>query len=262
VRLTPSNELGNADWPRVRSEWRHAAALALTTVALVGCGGGDDGTATHPSATETQAASAPDNSTPGGHDERIADQAQLTLDDFPTGWQENDSDDESVESPCEAVKKSKDSAAARGFSPDFSKGENTEAVSYAYIYAAEPEASEVFDALASDDTRDCLGQAVADELAKRVEDRAATGSDVEVGDASTSRVSIDPLGDDREALRVQVPFSSEGIDVDLYIDAAYIRVGRGIALLTTSDVFSPFDDELRADLMSKLVRRLSTGLEE
>jgi hypothetical protein len=31
-------------------------------------------------------------------------------------------------------------------------------------------------------------------------------------------------------------------------------------LLTTADILSPFDEELRADLMSKVVRRLSTSL--
>jgi hypothetical protein len=242
-----------------RGQWRYTAALAVAMLAFVGCSDDDDRATSQASTTEAETAPATETS----EDQRIADEAQLTLEDFPTGWQENDENaQEPEQSPCDAVKEARGSTTARGASPDFSEGNNTEAGSFAYIYADEPDAAQAFDALASDETRECLGQSIADELADQAAERGVTGSDLEVGDASTSRVSIDPLGDDREAIRVQVPISSEGVDADYYIDAAYIRVGRGIALLTTIDLLSPFDEELRADLLSKVVRRLSTSLEE
>ena len=63
----------------------------------------------------------------------------------------------------------------------------------------------------------------------------APAESVEVGELETSRVSIEPLGDDREAAGFTIPITTEGIDVDFVIDVVYVRVGRAIALLTLLD---------------------------
>jgi hypothetical protein len=89
----------------------------------------------------------------------------------------------------------------------------------------------------------------------------ATGPEVaEAGELETSRVSIEPLGDEREAARFTVPISSEGIEVDLVIDVVFVRVGRAIALLTVADAFNVFDEDLKAELTSKMVRSLSSAV--
>ena len=93
--------------------------------------------------------------------------------------------------PCTGVNEARAATSARDVSPTFSRGETTNAQSIAYVYAGEPAATEAFDKLASAETRTCLGT----ELAERVGDEP----DVKVGEAKTSRVAIDPIGDQREA---------------------------------------------------------------
>lgn len=84
---------------------------------------------------------------------------------------------------------------------------------------------------------------------------------MEVGDASSARLSLDPLGDQREAARVTVSITTEeGLDVDVIVDLVFVRADRGISLGLFIDVFSPFDTDLREQLTATSVRRLSDNL--
>jgi hypothetical protein len=61
-----------------------------------------------------------------------------------------------------------------------------------------------------------------------------------VGDASSARLSLDPLGDQREAARVTGPVTTEeGLDVDVIVDLVFVRADRGISLGLLIEVFSP-----------------------
>jgi hypothetical protein len=40
----------------------------------------------------------------------------------------------------------------------------------------------------------------------------------------------------------------------------FVRVGRAIALLTVADAFNAFDEDLKAELTSKMVRSLSSAV--
>ena len=118
------------------------------------------------------------------------------------------------------------------------------------MFASEDAAQEGFGLLSSEDTRECI----AEEFGKQLADE----TDLDVGEVRAARLSIDPLGDEREAARLTVPVTSDGVDVDLVIDIRMIRVGRAADLMLFFNASSPFDEDLAAELTSSTVRRLSS----
>jgi hypothetical protein len=59
---------------------------------------------------------------------------------------------------------------------------------------------------------------------------------------------------------VTVPLSAEGLDVDVYIDLVFVRVGRAVTPSIFVDVLTPFEEDLRAQLTDRVVRRLNVAL--
>jgi hypothetical protein len=237
------------------------AASLLAVVALGGCGGGDDDGAPAsqdtPTAQQSETPTATAEPTPDPEeDEAIVRRAQLRLEDFPSDWQEQD-EDQTDTSDCDGVQEAREAANARERSPQFSQGENTAAQSVVYTFVDEEQASEMFAKLSSRELRTCLGEELADTVAD-----VATGADageLTIGEASTARIQVDPLGDEREGGRVTLPLETQGLELELTVDYVAVRVGRGLALLQMIDL-GPFDEDLRADLTSKVVRRLAVGL--
>ena len=102
-------------------------------------------------------------------------------------------------------------------------------------------------------TRLCYVETVLHALKQR--------KDLEVGDANSGRLSLDPLGDQRDAARVTVPLTTaEGVDADLIVDMVFVRSDRGLSLGLFIDVVSPFDNDLREQLTATSVGRLSDNL--
>jgi hypothetical protein len=120
------------------------------------------------------------------------------------------------------------------------------------VFPQEEAARAAYDGITSKDTRTCLAEGLVKGLGE--------SGDVEAGESRTSRLAVDPLGDEREAARIVVPVTTQGVDADLIFDIVYVRTGRAIALCLFADAFSAFDDELREDLTGKVVRRLSAGI--
>jgi hypothetical protein len=225
---------------------------------VVGCGGDDDeGSAA--TTTTVDSAAAPtetqEEQSDPAVDERIAEEAGLVLEDFPTGWQQNDEQADRKPSECSGVQEARAAASARVPSPRFLHGESTFAESVVYIYADESAASEAFAGLVGRETRTCLGEEIGQRAGEAEEE------DLEFGEPTTSRVVIDPLGDERDATRITIPVSAQGIDVDIIADYVLVRVGRGIAAVTFVDTLTAFDEDLKAELTSKVVRRLSAALD-
>ena len=174
----------------------------------------------------------------------------MRLEDFPSGWTE--AGDEGDRTRCEGVEEAKRATTARVTSPRFREGENTDVQNTIYVFADEGAAEQALTQLAAEDTRACYAKGVTDAL------KAAGG--LEVGDAESARLSLDPLGDQREAARVTVPVSSDGVDVDVFVDLVFVRADRGISLGLFIHTVTAFDDELRGQLTSTSVRRLSDNL--
>ncbi len=238
--------------------WRVFAAVgAAVVLTLAGCGGTDDGgttQATPPDATQDAQDTPNATATPTvdeAADKRIAADALLTLEDFPSGWTEADDDGESSGSTCDAIADARKNASARATSPSFNL-DDTQTQNVVYVFPDEDAARAAFAAIAGDDTRGCI----ADSIAQVLEERDG----IDAGEARTGRLAIDPLGDQREAARIAFPVKAEGVDVDITTDLVYVRTGRAIAFGLFFDTFTAFDDELREDLTGKIVRRLSAGV--
>jgi hypothetical protein len=222
-----------------------AALLIVAAVMAAGCGGGGSSdTGSH--AQVDKAA-----------DQDVARQAQLQLADFPSGWAQADEQDDQERVKCVGTEQARNTTTARGQSPRFNKGDNTYAESVAYTYPDDGAAHEAFTALASRDTRVCIGESIAKRLKDATKSKGPgdTG-EIEVGKLSTGRLAVDPLGDERDGGRVTLPLGTQGLDLDATVDFAIVRVGRAIALLEFIDVPTPFNNDLRADLTRKVVRRL------
>ena len=248
-----------------RSPSATAARIACIAglVALVGCAGRGGSTATSSNATTARPGLASHtHTTPNvlanpAVDRRIARRARLLLTDFPSGWQETDSTSEQqpseqLQRECQGVRDAREAVSARDASPRFSDDTDTSAVgSVTYVYADEPAAKEAYGQLTSRETRICAAEAIAKGIAEN--------KNFTVGKPQASRIAIDPLGDERQGsqimLTVRVPY-----DIDHREDFVVVRLGRGIANLQFISTLTPFDDNLREDLTSKVVRRLSVGL--
>ena len=238
---------------------RPAGALAVTLL-LAACGGDDKQSAgSTPAADRPAAATGTPTAAAAADpaaDQKLADDAQLTLEDLPAGWkideQENDN-----RSNCEAVRSARETAGTRAHSPQFTSEDGTAIVKSAvYLYPDERAASDTLRSLSADETRTCL----SDEMTRRFAAAARASGEVEFGDPRASRLPIEPHGDERSAARVMIPMTSEGSEIPGYIDFEFIRAGRGLIVMTYGDVLEAFDDDLRADLTGNVVRSLSAGL--
>lgn len=262
----------SATLPTSASPHRHArrrtvgSSLVLLAVGLVvGCGSASDDS--NPSAGAGAQSSTTSTSTPTAArrnkatEQKIVDTAQLRLSDFPSGWQQSDDDSDSSDSPCDGIRKAKESTTAHGSGATYAHEDTTAATSAVYLYADENAAHTAFDQLTDRKTRVCIGKTFGEGIEKEAKSKGPGQSDsADVGDPTTGQLSIDPLGDERAAGRVTVPISARGINVDLILDLVFVRAGRGIGIMIYIDAFSPFDDDLRADLTGKVVRRLTVGV--
>ena len=248
----------------VTSRLRPAArsALVLAVIALAGCGSSSSSSSTNTS-TATSAPAAASTTTTATQpapnkaaDQRVARLAVLRLTDFPAGWAESDKPAETGQSPCQAINSAKSATTARDSSHTFSENNDaTQADSTVYVYADTASASRWFGEVSSSATRSCLGDALGKGLAKN-----AQGQGAKLGEITTSSLSIEPVGDDRAAGRLAIPISSGGATISVTLDLIFVRVDRGIAILTLVDTLTPFDQTLAAKLTRDVVGRLGTGL--
>lgn len=234
------------------------SGLAALTVA---CGGDDEPAANRPgtsdaTASATATATTTATATPSpiigrAGDRQAAEQSTLQLEDFPSGWTQDDKAS-SNRARCDAVTEARSTATGTADANRFNNGDTTQVQSTVYVFADEAEATDAFANLSSKETRACYAEQVTDAFSSQDE--------LEIGEVRTGSLSLDPLGDARAASRVTIPVSADGIDVDVLVDLVFIRVGRGLSLGLFVDTFSPFDEDLRGDLSAKTVRRLESEL--
>lgn len=72
-------------------------------------------------------------------------------------------------------------------------------------------------------------------------------------------LSFPVVGEESAAYRVTVSVSGKGLNVDLYIDFLYARVGRALGELSFQDSLTPFDDTLAQKLAAKFAAKLPTS---
>jgi hypothetical protein len=224
-------------------------ALAAAIAAGYGCGdhrspaGATVGTQT---ATSKPGATAADRS--------LAERANLHIGDFPPGWRE----ETSPGSPdtCPDYVATRRTALARHVAPTFRNGNNTFATSVVLVFSNSQEASRRVDALGSRSYLKCER-----ELYKR----PFKSNDADIGDFQVGRVSSERFGDQTVAFEIagsvktQSPLTGDDVDVGVFVDSYAVRRGRAVARVDFIDVFSAFDEQLRAWLTHRVVDRLRSA---
>jgi hypothetical protein len=225
---------------------------------VVGCGGDDDeGSAA--TTTTVDSAAAPtetqeEQSDPAA-DERIAEEAGLVLEDFPTAGSRTTS--RRIESPRNARVSRRPARRPLPACPPldfFTERAHSRRVWSASRGRVGGERGVRRSGRSRDEDMPWRG----DRTARR--GSGGGGSRVRRTDDQPGR-HRPPPGDERDATRITIPVSAQGIDVDIIADYVLVRVGRGIAAVTFVDTLTAFDEDLKAELMSKVVRRLSAALD-
>jgi hypothetical protein len=246
----------------VRATLLLAAALAaLALVAASGCGGDDDSadqaTTVVGSTAGADSSTGEETSISGADAEELATAMLLRLSDFPTGWRAQPAEEEEDDS-CNELEQvtEKYGALAKADSEEFRQGESTTAESGAAIFPDEETAREALNflegAIQSEEFRDCLNDSMREQAEEGV-----TFDEVQIG-----QVSFPALGERSSAWEVTIPAESQGISVTAYIDAVYIVEANAVSTLVFTDVFAPFDVQLREDLARTVAERMDTALAE
>lgn len=218
---------------------------------VVGCGGGGSGGSEAQTVIEDA-------------DQRQAEDALLTLEDFPSGWTApGDDDGEDGEDVSEA-------ACFEDIQPDLSEltvtghaesgnFETDEAwvSSTASVYRTEEEAHGAFeggrDALLSDELAACFGDIFAEAMAEEEND-----VEIQVGEVSASEVSVPDVGAQRSAaLRVEIPLDVEGQAVSAYMEFIGLGEGRTLGSLVTFSFVEPFPADETERLAGIVADRLA-----
>jgi hypothetical protein len=232
---------------------RLSGAIGLALLALAGCGGGDGDT----DARRAQRAIEP------AAQER-AEAALLKLSDLPDGWRADTPDEDQTGQDafyrCVDIDFSALTITGEAASKDFTKGENTEVSSGATVFASDAEAEQALEEFATGMTGEKTNECFRDVMEKRV------GGRFEIGDVKFGELSFTPPPDldEASAWELSVPIEviapeGEGSSVTAYLDLVYLRKGDTLGAVEASDVVTPFDSQLRDELVELVAQRLSAN---
>jgi hypothetical protein len=189
----------------------------------------------------------------------------LLLSDFPEGWRasasENDESSQEKFRKCLGVDYSGSTKIGEADSKDFAIEDTTEASSSSQIYEDAQQASDAVEELASG-----MEGPNAERCFKELAEETLSGNDTK--DVSIDNVDIGELNvqapesvEETRAWQVVITFTVKAGDGELspsaYIDLTTLRQGEAISELRTSDVLSPFDSDLRNQLVETLASRMT-----
>jgi hypothetical protein len=227
-------------------------ALALSLLAS-GCGGGDDDGGGAGEAKRSIAADA----------QQHAQAAVLQLSDFPDGWkatpaaEEDESSDDDLRE-CIGADYSALAITGEASSDDFSMGESAEVSSDATVFDSEDGAARAFEAFSAGMESESMNEC----MQKLIEQSAETDVEVEIGDVELGELSFTPPAgaDDARAWQVAIPVevtsgAGAGLSPTVFVDMVALREGDTIALVGAFDVLTPFDSELRDQLVAAVAGR-------
>jgi hypothetical protein len=225
-----------------------AAAVLVAVPACGGNGGGGDDTAPG-SAIEPAA-------------QKRAESTLLKLADFPDGWRASAPEDQGGQekfNKCLGVDLSGLTKIGDADSKDFAKGESTQASSSTVIYKSDQQAEDAISkagaAMSGTAAEGCFQDVV--EKAVRGEKGFKLG-DVDVGELSFTPPDVD----EAKAWQIVIPLevtsgALKGLSPDVYIELVALREGDTVASVTTQDVLTEFDSELRNQLVQTVAGRMS-----
>lgn len=239
-----------------------SAAVVATALLIAGCGSSHKSadTATHastPTSATTPTATA-ENRPEVPADHAIASGALLTLPDFPTGWQQQDQSGGKSSLTCPAIATARASLSGRATSPQFAKGSDDFVDDVVYVYPSASAAQTSFAGLSGATDRLCIGKALGNQLAKAAASTSSTK--VTFGQPSSAVLSISPVGDQAAAGRITIPYTVQGVNLEAVVDLVFVRVDRGIQILSFIGSAGAFDPTAETDLTRAATNRLAAQL--
>ena len=235
----------------MRSVTITAAVFAVLVVWAAACGGGDDDEGSAGAAERSIEADAQEH----------AEAAVLQLSDFPDGWRatppEEDEDNGEFRE-CLGVDFSTFTITGEADSDDFSMGQAAEVSSEATVFASVDEAAAAYAAFVDEMGSESLIECIQ----PLVEEDAEGDADVEYGDFEIGELSFTPPAGSDEAGAWQIAIPAEvtsgegaGLTVTAYLDIVSVREEDTVVLVGAIDVQTPFDPELRDQLVTALAGR-------
>ena len=233
-----------------------ALVIAVSLAGTVACGGDDDG--------GNEGGSGATRAVQPEAQER-AESLNLTLSDFPDGWRMSEGDVEAKEEnreefrACTGQDFSSFTIIGESDSGNFAMGETAEVSSEADIFESQQMATEALAAAAAgyegEEAGTCMTEGILD----------SSDDDFEFGDIEIDPVSFTPPSgiDEARAWQVVIPIEgasgteSEGVAATAYVDLVALREGDTVVLVQAFDVLSPFDPELRNQLVETIADRIS-----
>jgi hypothetical protein len=233
---------------------RRLLAIALACAAVSACGGdgeSNEGSSDFQRAIEPEA-------------QAQAESMLLQLTDFPDGWRaeepaEEDEEGDGAFRDCLGVDFSTFTIIGDARSDDFSTGETATASSEAEVFASEQMAAEAVaqfaEALDSEQADTCMTDVLGE----------SEDEDFEITGAEVGELSFTPPSGADDANAWQVVFTiegkpgseAEGVSVTGYAELLQLRSGEKTSEVTTVGVPTPFDPDLRDDLVAVVAGRMS-----
>lgn len=191
-------------------------------------------------------------------DEAIAEDAVLTIDDVPAGWEEDPGADDTEETgldECEAIDKATKSATKqpRAESPNFVDPDDTTGITQAggavFVFSSTKGAKKYFKAWEADAAEDCL---IA--IGLQVVEQQAPDSEVAV-----QNLGLEGIGDDAVGRSIILDDPDDEADENsVYTDIFVARVGRAIVGVAAQDVGGSLPEGF--DLLEVVVGRTEEAL--
>jgi hypothetical protein len=240
---------------RHRSCKLHIVGVMLIVASIViaaGCGGGSSNSSSSTSTPSSSASSAPAAPTAA---EKAADMSQAiamtpTVADMPHGWADA-SKKSSHSHQCDIQKSDLVKTAETGnhMTSAFKMSDVNQFVGQAIMFHTLGDTEKAYQRYTSHETTACYARV----LGKAAQEGA--GSDATVGKPTIGEVSFPTVGDESKLFRVELPFTAQGIDLKLYVDLFFYRVGRGIAFDAGENLNQPFQQNIMLGVSRKLAAR-------
>lgn len=231
---------------------RAFAALAVAVLAAgTACGGGRGSDKSAPKRAITPDA------------QQQAASIVLRLSDFPEGWRASTPSAEDVAGQkkfrkCLGSDYSKITLTGDARSKNFAIGESTSVTSEAQVTRSAAQAKDRFQQTA----KRLEGPAITDCFREAI--GKIPGGDYKIGevDVGELRTSLPPNVDAAKAWEIVIPVevtsgAGKGQSASVYLDAVFLRKGKVVANVQTSDVLSPVNSGLRTKLVQTVARRMS-----
>jgi hypothetical protein len=213
------------------------------------CGGGSSGSPAVSAGSSRPGNSDPRSAAQLAADRKLAQQALLTLSDFPEGWQatpsENDDNNDQFQEQLDKCLDVPESLFGQDTddsvdSPDFGSPDNQQVSSSVMIGSSTEKAQQVFDILEQANATQCLRDYLDREMRDSMKHESDTPQGMELGKVTFGQVNLPQYADESVAFRATVPVTASGFNADVNVDLVFMRHGRAATFVSFLDIFSPF----------------------